>query len=176
MGGSPEAPPVLVHDLGGGARAGEEPGVEVGQLGNQRPPDDDTRGPGLDGGPRRVEGVHPVQLELRVGDRPRARRAARPGRRQALTAERPPNAARGDGDDESQDGEKGHGDHDGHDEARRPGGVVGALERGLLPGRAEHAAQTVDHELDAQQQRDHGQRRVAGPRGTGAAAGTARAR
>ena len=31
----PETPPVLVHDLGGGPRTGEEAGVELGQLGDE---------------------------------------------------------------------------------------------------------------------------------------------
>ena len=172
----PEAPPVLVHDLGGGARAGEEAGVEVGQLGHERPADDDTRGPGLDGGPRRVERVLPVDLELGVRDGPRPGRAARPRSRQALAAERPPDAARRDGDHEGQDGEQRDGDHHGHDEAREPGGVVGALERVLLAGRAEDAAEAVDHELDAQQQRDRRPAPAAAPRGSGAAAGRAGAR
>ena len=112
-----EAPPVLVHHLGGGARAGEEAGVEMGQLGHERPAHDHTRGPGLDGRPRRVERVDPVKLELGVGDGSRPGRAARPRGRQTLAAERPPNAARCDGDDESQDGEQRQGDHEGHDEA-----------------------------------------------------------
>ena len=77
-GREPEAPPVLVHDLGGGARAGEEAGIEMGQLGHERPAHDDARGPGLDGGPRGIERVLPVQLELGVGDRPRARTGRRP--------------------------------------------------------------------------------------------------
>ena len=52
-----EAAPVLVHHLGGGARTGEEARVEVGQLGHQRPADDDARRAGLDGGAGAVERV-----------------------------------------------------------------------------------------------------------------------
>ena len=126
--------------------------------GHQRPADDDARDPRLDGGPRGVERVLPVQLELLVRDGPGARRAAGPRGGQSLATERPPDAARRDGDHEGEDGQQGDGDHDGHDEARGPGGVVGPLQRGLLPGRAEDAAEAVDHELDAQQERDHGQR------------------
>ncbi len=92
-----------------------------------------------------------------------ARRAAGPGGGQSLATERPPNAARGERDHEGEDGEEGDGDHDRHDEARGPGGVVGALERGLLSRRAEDAAEAVDDELDAQQERDHGQRQWRGP-------------
>ena len=89
---------------------------------------------------------------------PRARRAAGPGRREPLPTERAPDASGRDGDDEGQHGEQDEGDHDGDDEARRPRGVVGPLQRGLLPGRTEDPAEPVDHELDAQQERDHGQR------------------
>ena len=39
----PQPTPVLVHHLGGGARAGEEPGVEVRELGDERPTGDDAR-------------------------------------------------------------------------------------------------------------------------------------
>ena len=87
VGREPEAAPVLVHDLGGGARAGEEADVEVGQLGHERPADDDARSPRLDRGPGDVERVLPVQLELVVRDRPGARRAAGPRRGQALAPE-----------------------------------------------------------------------------------------
>ncbi len=41
----PEAAPVLVDDLGGGAGAGEEARVEVGQLRDQGTADDDARDP-----------------------------------------------------------------------------------------------------------------------------------
>ena len=84
----PEASPVLVHDLGGGARAGEEAGVEVRELGHERPAGDDPGCAGLDGGAREVEGVHPVDLELGVGDGARPREATRPRGRQALAPER----------------------------------------------------------------------------------------
>ena len=94
----------------------------------------------------------------RVPDGPPAQGAGQP-----LAPERPPDAARGDGDDEGQHGQQGDGDHDGHDEARGPRGVVGALERGLLAGRTEDPAEAVDDELDAQQERDHGQRQRRGP-------------
>ncbi len=68
-----EAPPVLVDDLGGGTRTGEEPGVEVGELGHQRAADDHTRRAGLDGLARHVEYVAAVDVEERVrnGARPR---------------------------------------------------------------------------------------------------------
>ena len=157
-GREPEAATVLVHDLGGGSRAGEEPRIEVGQLRHQRPAHDDARGAGFDGDPRGVERVLPVQFELIVRDRPGSRRPTGPRGGQALAPEGAPDAARRDGDHDGQHGEQGHGDHDRDDEAGGPGGVVGPLQRGLLAGRAEHPAQTVDHELDAQQQRDHGQR------------------
>jgi hypothetical protein len=155
-GREPEASPVLVDDLGGGTGAGEETGVEVGQLRHQRPADDNARDPRLDGGARGVECVGAVQLELLVGDRLGARLSSVPRGRQSLTTERPPNAARGDGDDEGEHGEQGEGDDDGHDEARGPGRAVGPLECGLLPRRAEHAAEAVNHELDAQEEGDHG--------------------
>ena len=73
-----EAAPVLVHDLGGGAGAGEEPGVEVGQLGHQGAADDHAGDARLDGEPGGVEGVLAVHLEQLVGDGPRARRVRRP--------------------------------------------------------------------------------------------------
>ena len=44
-----EAAAVLVDDLGGGAGAGEEARIEVGQLGHQGPADDDAGGAGLHG-------------------------------------------------------------------------------------------------------------------------------
>ena len=105
----------------------------------------------------------PSSSKLLVCDGATARRAAGPGRRQSFTTERAPNAARRDGDHEGEDGEESDGDHDRHNEARGPRGVVGALESVLLPGRPEDAAKTVDDELDAQQERDHGQRQWWGP-------------
>ena len=79
---------------------------------------------------------------------------ARPRRGEALAAERAPDAAGGDGHDQREDGQEHHGDDHGDGEPGRPGGVVGALEGGLLPGGAEDPSEAVDHELDAQQQRD----------------------
>ena len=49
------------------------------------------------------------------------------------------------------------GDDHGDDEAGEPGGGVGPLQRVLLARGAEDAAEAVDHEVDAQQQRDGGQ-------------------
>ena len=92
----PEPPAVLVDHLGGGARTGEEAGVEVGELGYEGPSDDDARRTGIDGGPRGVEGVLAVDHELCVCDGPRARGAACPGCRQTVTTEGPPDATRGD--------------------------------------------------------------------------------
>ena len=89
----PQPSPVLVDDLGGGARAGEEAGVEVGQLGHERPAGDDARRAGLDGGAGGVEGVLSVDLELGVRDRPPSRDAPRPWCRQPVAPERPPDAA-----------------------------------------------------------------------------------
>ena len=156
-GRQPEAAPVLVHDLGGGAGAGEEARIEVGQLGHQRTAGDDARDPRLDGGPGGVERVLAVHQELLVGDGAGPRRAAGPRRGQAPAPERPPNAAGREGDHDGQDGQEGDGDDQCDDEAREPGGVVGALERVLLARRAEDATEAVDDELDAQQQRDGGQ-------------------
>ena len=85
----PEAPAVLVHDLGGGARAGEEARVEVGELGHERPAGDDTRCAGLDGGARGVEGV--LAVDLRAG---RARSGALPRRRRPTEPAGPRRRAR----------------------------------------------------------------------------------
>ena len=113
----PQPTPVLVHDLGGGARAGEEADVEVRQLGHECAADDDAGGAGLDGGPSGVEGVLSVQLQLVVCDGAGARRARGPRRWEVLAAEGPPDAARRDGDDDREDGQQNQGDHDGDDEA-----------------------------------------------------------
>ena len=153
----PQATPVFVDDLGGGTRAGEEADVEVGELGHEGPADDDAGGTGLDGGARRVERVLPVQFQLVVCDGPSPRGVPGPGRRKALAAERPPDAARRDGDHEGEDGEQDQGDHDGDGEAGGPGGAVGPLERRLLARRAEDAPEPVDDELEPQQERDDGQ-------------------
>ncbi len=163
-GWEPEAPPVLVHDLGGGARAGEEAGVEMGQLGHERPArrSHPRPRPRRRPAPRRARRPRPA----RVG---RGRWAASPTGRRPTGAGRPsPPSARQMPREvmattRARMASKRQGDDEGHDEARGPGGVVGALERGLLPVRAEHPAQTVDHELDAQQERDHGQRERRGP-------------
>ena len=156
-GREPEPTPMLVHDLGGGTWAGEEAGIEMGQLRDERPADNDARDPRLDGGPRRVERVRSVQFELLVRNGTGARQIAGPRSRQSFATERPPDAARRDGDHEGEDRQQRESDHHRHDEARRPRGVVGPLQRRLLPVRPEHAAEAVDHELDAQQERDHGQ-------------------
>ena len=88
-----EATPVLVDHLGGGAGTGEEPGVEVGELGHQRAAHDHPRGPGLDGRPGQVEGVPAVDVEERMGDGGRPRLASGPRCRQAFAPEGTPDAA-----------------------------------------------------------------------------------
>ncbi len=67
--GEPEASPVLVDHLGCRARAGEEPDVEVGQLGHEGPAGDDAGRARLDRGAGGVEGILSVDLELGMRDR-----------------------------------------------------------------------------------------------------------
>ena len=88
----------------------------------------------------------------RAPERPPAQGAGRPS-----TAERAPDAARGDGHHQRQHRQQRDGDDESDDEARGPGGVVRPLQRVLLPGRPEDAPEAVDDELDAQQQRDGGE-------------------
>ena len=154
----PEPSPVLVDDLGGGARAGEEAGVEVRELGHERPAGDDARCARLNGGAREVEGVHARRSRAgrgRWGACPRGRSAQGAGRpsppsarqmpREVMATTRASTASRATAMTTVDD------------EAGEPGGGVGALQSVLLAGRAEDAAESVDHEVDAQQQGDGGQ-------------------
>ena len=159
----PQPTPVLVHHLGGGARAGEESGVEMRELGDERPTGDDARRAALDRGAGGVQRVLPVDLELGMGDGADTRRAGGPGGGQPFAAECPPDAARGDGHHEGQHREQGDRDDQCHEETGEPRGGVRALQRVLLTGRAEDAAERVDHEVDAQQERDRGEQQGGGP-------------
>ena len=116
----PQPSPVLVDHLGGGARAGEEAGVEVGELGHECPADDHARRTGLDGGTRGVQGVLAVDLELCVRDRAAPGGAARPGCRQSVTPECSPDAPRGDRHHQGEHRQQHDGDDEGDDEAREP--------------------------------------------------------
>ena len=136
--GETEPAPVLVHHLGRGARAGEEPGVEVGELGDQRAADDQAGRPALDGPPGGVQGIvlHVDQeqdarglgaLGAPAARRPRARRGPRrPRARQMpreVTATTTASTAR-----------RATRDDDGDQEPGEPRGVIGMLQGALLAG------------------------------------------
>ena len=78
--GQPESTPVFVHDLGRGTRAGEEPGVEMGELGNERAAHDHAGGAVADRLAGYVEDILPVEGEERVRRRP-GTRGPNPARR-----------------------------------------------------------------------------------------------
>ena len=83
-GREPQPAPVLVHHLGGGAGAGEESGVEVGQLGDQRTAGDDARtAPASTAAAGPSSASSPSIVEQGVGDRA-GPRAPRPTARAAL--------------------------------------------------------------------------------------------
>ena len=166
VGGRPKPASVLVHHLGRGAGAGEEADIEMGELGDERPTHDDPGRPALDRRPRDVEHVDAIDAEERVRRRAGAlaARAARgPGRRQSVTAEGAPDAARGHGDDQGQDEEERHRDGHGHQEPGEPRRVVRVLQGALLARRSEQAAEAVDHEFESQQERHPGQHQWWGP-------------
>ena len=93
---------------------------------------------------------------------PRARRAAGPGGRQALAAERPPDATRGEWRPRgASTASSATAMTTVDDEAREPGGVVGPLQRGLLAWRAEERGRgrrprtrrAADSAIDGQRER-----------------------
>ena len=110
-----EAPAVLVDHLGSSAGAGEETRIEMAELRHERPADDHTRRTLSQTVARGVQRVLAVELELRVGYRSRPTPAAGPGRGQPTTAERSPDATRGDRDDECEHREQRDGDDHRHD-------------------------------------------------------------
>ena len=158
-----EAPSVLVDHLGGGARAGEEPGVEVGELGHQRTTDDHPRRAGLDRLARHVEGVPAVHVEQRVRDGrvpdsrpdhgagrpspPRARQMPREVTATTMASTTRSATAMATVTKKRENHEASY----------------GALERVLLAGGPEDVSQAVDDELDPQQERDGGQHEGRGP-------------
>ncbi len=146
--GQPEAPAVLVHHFRGGSRAGEEPCIEVGELGHERTARNDAGGAVLEGGAGPVERVLALDLQLSVRDRADARPASRPRSGQPLPAQCAPDATRRDGHHDGQDDEQCDGDHDRHNEAGEPRRVVRALQGVLLARRSKDVSEAVDDPLD----------------------------
>ena len=116
----PEARPVLVDDLRRGARAGEEPDIEVRELGHEGAAHDDPGRPTRDGVACHVEDVLAFDAEELVRRGPPALRSntlRRPRGGEALAAQRPPDTARCDGHHHRQHGEEHDADGDRDEES-----------------------------------------------------------
>jgi hypothetical protein len=114
-----EPPPVFVHDLRRGARAGKEAHVEVRELGHECAADDHAgRSPG-NGMPGHVQDVLPVEREecvRRGAGALRPRPSGRPRGGEPFATQGAPDAAGRDGHHHRQDGEERDTDGDGDEQ------------------------------------------------------------